>query len=428
MNEQNAKKNESSLTFVDIFAGCGGLSLGLMQSGWKGVFAIEKDSDAFETLKSNLSSGGNFSFDWPENLPHQHQTTSDLLTNHRHILESLKGGIDLLAGGPPCQGFSIAGRRTEADPRNKLFEEYLEVVSVLEPRFLILENVKGFTLPFIKNGSQVANAKPYSVLLREKLEQIGYITFSEVVCLNEFGVPQNRKRFILIAVKQDDSMVKSLRGLSPFHYLNAQRESFLQKKGFPTQQALSVQQAIGDLETQNKKLIDNIDSPVKGFKQIQYTSERYSSKFIELMRQGFSEAPNSLRLAKHRKSTIEKFTKILETCEKGKSITNEDRKRLGIKKFSTTPLCPNCPSVTVTTLPDDMIHYSEPRILTVREMARLQSFPDWFAFQGKYTTGGKRRKQECPRYTQVGNAVPPLFAEALGGTLKDLALREKTNT
>ena len=79
---------------------------------------------------------------------------------------------------------------------------------------------------------------------------------------------------------------------------------------------------------------------------------------------------------------------------------------------------------TVTTLPDDMIHYAEPRILTVRENARLQTFPDWFSFKGKYTTGGHRRKYECPRYTQVGNAVPPLLAEAIGETLLTIDLHE----
>jgi DNA (cytosine-5)-methyltransferase 1 len=84
---------------------------------------------------------------------------------------------------------------------------------------------------------------------------------------------------------------------------------------------------------------------------------------------------------------------------------------------------PNSPAPTLTTLPDDVLHYSEPRILAVRESARLQSFPDWFVFSGKYTTGGPQRTKECPRYTQVGNAVPPLFAGAMGLALKD-ALRE----
>jgi DNA (cytosine-5)-methyltransferase 1 len=83
-------------------------------------------------------------------------------------------------------------------------------------------------------------------------------------------------------------------------------------------------------------------------------------------------------------------------------------------------MSPDLPSPTVTTLPDDIIHYAEPRILTVREHARLQSFPDWFGFEGPYTSGGARRKIACPRYTQVGNAVPPLLAEAIAEMLAGL--------
>jgi len=86
-------------------------------------------------------------------------------------------------------------------------------------------------------------------------------------------------------------------------------------------------------------------------------------------------------------------------------------------KHRTLPMSPIMPAPTLTTLPDDVLHYSEPRILTVREYARLQSFPDWFQFKGKYTTGGDRRKKDCPRYTQVGNAVPPLLAEGVAHAL-----------
>ena len=93
---------------------------------------------------------------------------------------------------------------------------------------------------------------------------------------------------------------------------------------------------------------------------------------------------------------------------------------MGIKKRSTTPLDPDAPSPTITTLPDDLIHYSEPRTMTVREHARIQSFPDWFKFAGHYTTGGDRRKKDCPRFTQVGNAVPPLLARAIGETILNL--------
>jgi DNA (cytosine-5)-methyltransferase 1 len=91
-----------------------------------------------------------------------------------------------------------------------------------------------------------------------------------------------------------------------------------------------------------------------------------------------------------------------------------------MKKQAMTVLSSGHPGSTITTLPDDILHYSEPRILTVRENARLQSFPDWFRFLGKYTSGGKARRLDCPRYSQVGNAVPPLFAEAVGDILQQI--------
>jgi DNA (cytosine-5)-methyltransferase 1 len=118
-----------------------------------------------------------------------------------------------------------------------------------------------------------------------------------------------------------------------------------------------------------------------------------------------------------------RFTDILATCKRGVHLSGDDRERLGIRKRCTLPLDPTKPSHTLTTLPDDIIHYSEPRILNVREYARLQSFPDWFEFKGKYTTGGVRRVRECPRYTQVGNAVPPLLAECIGSLLMQVKKR-----
>jgi DNA (cytosine-5)-methyltransferase 1 len=139
-------------------------------------------------------------------------------------------------------------------------------------------------------------------------------------------------------------------------------------------------------------------------------------------------APNSLRLANHRDEIRERFAKILATCRRGVQLSNADRKRIGIKKHCTVPLDPSKPSHTLTTLPDDILHYSEPRILTVREYARLQSFPDWYEFNGKYTTGGELRIRECPRYTQVGNAVPPFLAECLGVLLSNIAEQLQKST
>jgi DNA (cytosine-5)-methyltransferase 1 len=171
------------------------------------------------------------------------------------------------------------------------------------------------------------------------------------------------------------------------------------------------------LETDGRALVDCADSV--GFKQIAYSAPR--TVYQRLLHGSLNgTAPNSLRLAKHRDEIRERFAEILKTCRRGVQLSKKDRERLGISKHCTVPLDPSKPSHTLTTLPDDILHYSEPRILNVREYARLQSFPDWFEFKGKYTTGGDRRVRECPRYTQVGNAVPPFLAECLGKLLKRL--------
>ncbi len=126
------------------------------------------------------------------------------------------------------------------------------------------------------------------------------------------------------------------------------------------------------------------------------------------------ESMDSTRLARHSEVVRERFEKIISSCRQGVRMNADDRAKFGLLKHRIYPMAPDQPAPTITTLPDDILHYSEPRILSVRECARLQSFPDWFRFQGRYTTGGERRRRDCPRYTQVGNAVPPLFARAMG--------------
>jgi DNA (cytosine-5)-methyltransferase 1 len=421
MSHNIQKPTETSLVFGDVFAGCGGLSLGLINAGWKGLFAIEQNVDAFETLKTNLISDQQKDFDWPQWLPVEPMDATSFINQCGSHLSDLKGKLDLLAGGPPCQGFSMAGRRTHADPRNALTTEYIRIVQQLEPRMLLIENVQGFTLLFKKNGNGKNNDIPYSSQVIDQLELLGYRAFSKIVTLSDYGVPQIRRRFILIAVQKDDPALIKLNGKTPFDLLEANRENFLSSKGLAFDTPISVKEAIGDLEVSKKELIDNDDSPVKGFKQITYNSDSFSSPFIELMRKDFNGSPNSMRLPNHAPATVQQFRRIMETCVLGRTISKEDGKRLGIKKHAIAPLCGTLPSTTVTTLPDDIIHYLEPRILTVRENARLQTFPDWYKFTGNYTTGNSKRKNDCPRYTQVGNAVPPLFAEAIGRVLKELA-------
>jgi DNA (cytosine-5)-methyltransferase 1 len=417
--------DEGSFTFADVFSGCGGLSLGLVNAGWKGCFAIEKNSDAFSTFVGNFVQGGvpGHRFDWPAWLPCAAISATEFLSMHGDCLRAMKGQLTLLAGGPPCQGFSLAGRRTQSDPRNVLTDDYIELVKLLEPRFLLIENVKGFTLPFRKGVDDHHENIPYSLKVTERLKQARYKVYSSVIDLSKFGVPQSRNRFILIAIKEGDAALEMLGNDSPIDFLHSFRKQFLKYKRLPMKKLISARDAIGDLETHGRKLVPCTDSPNKSYVQVDYLEGEFRSPFIKLMRKGVKSAPNSLRLARHAEATVEQFKSIMDTCMQGRTLSKSDRERLGINKHALTPLEASMPSATITTLPDDILHYSEPRILTARENARLQTFPDTFQFHGKYTTGGASRKADCPRYTQIGNAVPPLFAEAVGLVLKRLASR-----
>ena len=413
---------ESRHTFADLFAGCGGLSLGLMAAGWTGLFAIEKDKLAFETLRHNLIDGsGKFRYFWPEWVPKRPKTIGRFINSHYNELRKLKGKIELIAGGPPCQGFSLAGRRKKDDPRNALFRHYVRIVEAVRPKFLLLENVRGIDVEFGKKarGSRRGPGRPalpFSQKIKRTLEALGYKVYPKLVRASEFGVPQSRPRYIMIAIQKE--IVPGEKEFDPFRQLDRIRTRFLKSKGFSTRGPVSVKQAISDLEKRGKRLVECVDSP--GFKQIAYTSPK--TNYQRLLHGSMNgTAPNSLRMANHGSEIRKRFTNILKTCRRGVQLSKEDRERLGLKKHCTVPLDPSRPSHTLTTLPDDILHYSEPRILSVREYARLQSFPDWYAFKGKYTTGGDRRVRECPRYTQVGNAVPPFLAECLGRLIKGLA-------
>ncbi|MFA5968415.1 MAG: DNA cytosine methyltransferase [Sphingomonas sp.] len=409
-----SKTSQSPNTFIDLFSGCGGLSLGLLMAGWNGLFCIEKSEDAFSTFKTNLcEAGGRYEFSWPKWLPCEAMTTSHLLENYRSQLESLKGGVDLIAGGPPCQGFSMAGLRSNDDPRNRLTEEYIEIVRLIEPKYLLLENVRGFQLPFAEDEM------PYSqrvALQLASLGEFGYEVYSEVIDTSKFGVPQMRKRFIMLCIRKDQDSC----GGNPLKILTENIRSFRDRRSINGHK-IGVREAIGDLETFGGTLIDYPDD--QRFKQILYDGSGPLTAFQQLMRAGVTQkfGPDSLRLPNHTPEIVARFSRILEECPRGRSLSPENREKFSTKKQCLTPLHPDMLARTVTTLPDDMIHYGEPRILTVRENARLQTFPDWFSFKGKYTTGGHRRKKECPRYTQVGNAVPPLLAEAIGETLLEIA-------
>lgn len=386
--------------YIDIFSGCGGLSLGLYKAGWRGVFAIEKSPMAFETLRYNLIEEKQH-FNWPIWLPKTNHDINEVLSNYRKELILLRGKVTLVAGGPPCQGFSFAGRRKENDHRNKLVDSYIEFVNLVKPEMLFFENVKGFTVGFKKKNSR---GKAYSSYVIEKLMGIGYDVEAKIVDFSEFGIPQRRKRFILVGMR--NGKAKNF-----FERIILEKFRFLDERELNVN--ITLKEAISDLNRENGEIL----SPLfKDFKEGIYSKPL--SNYQKLLRRGMmNNLPDSHRFAHHNKETEEKFVFILKKCKKNSTIPAEIKEKFKLKKRSVIPLSENDKSPTLTTLPDDYIHYSEPRILTVREYARIQSFDDWFKFRGKYTTGGKLRKVEVPRYTQVGNAIPPLFAELSGQVL-----------
>lgn len=405
-----AEKNKiRKPVFIDVFAGCGGLSLGLLKSGWQGFFAIENDSFAFTTLNRNLvKTENNLRFNWPEWLPITNHEIGNFLETYKDNLLSLRGSIDMLVGGPPCQGFSSAGRRDPKDPRNRLVEQYLELVRIIQPSIVVIENVKGFTSDF-EDDQQPGGRMNYAKWIEQALEK-DYEVHTQLVDSSLFGVPQKRYRYFIIAIRKDKA---SLTEHKPFDILEDLRPGFLKSLGLASI-PVSSKSAISDLEVSRNGT--QISEESLGFDEIKHSKPITS--YQKLMHQNHSGRLSDTRLAKHKTEIIDRFQKIIDICHtSGRlsiNLSKDVKERFGLRKAAIRVLDPDAPSPTITSMPDDLIHYLEPRALTVRETARLQSFPDWFEFHGKYTSGGARRKHEVPRFTQVANAVPPLVAEAIG--------------
>lgn len=401
-------------TVIDLFSGAGGLSLGLYQSGWHGLFAIEKNAFAFETLKYNLIDNKKH-FDWPDWLPMMPHDINEVLKNYSHQLKDLKGIVDLVAGGPPCQGFSMAGKRVKEDIRNQLVFSYIKFIKIVQPKMVLFENVKGFTYAF--NRSKRSDVDSYAHKVISALEGLGYNVKPHVIDFSEYGVPQRRKRFILVGIRKDIGSPDIFEDM-----LQKNRDSFLKKKGIGA--TVSLREAISDLLRSNGTL----PTPDrKGFLSGKYGEEELSN-YERLMRGDYPcehEVPNSHSFARHSTEKLNCYERLLlDYPIRGKRIDGKARDKWGIRQRGITVLDPDAVSPTITGQPDDYLHYSEPRIMTVRECARIQSFPDWYEIKKKYTTGGKMRRIEVPRYSQVGNAIPPLFAEQAGIVLKQILQHE----
>lgn len=402
------------LRSIELFAGCGGLALGMHRAGWDGLFAVERDPMAFETLKANLIDAHApyraFSH-WPNWMPRKNTDLVELLSdgdfcNH---LRGLRGTVDLVAGGPPCQGFSVGGKRDGEDERNSLVYRMLEFVEHVQPRAVLIENVEGIARRFVAKPGTAGTSVAEDVIA--KLEDLGYIASYHLINSADFGVPQARKRVAIIGVL--------LAGMTrdTFHDLTALAiergaKAVRVEHGLSVDSFISVKDAIDDLS--GDQLVPCPDSP--RFKSGTYT--RPKSAYAMLMRQGIPDGavPDSHRMSVHGDG-VRKLYELAHRTQTPGRLSKEFLLQNGTKKDKKVLLDSTAVVATITTHPDEYIHYKHPRNITVREMARLQSFPDLFTFHGRYTINGPRRRFDVARCSQVGNAVPPLMGEGLGRAL-----------
>lgn len=403
------------LRTVDLFAGCGGLTLGLHFSGHKLLFAIEKDPMAFETFHANfLSEDAAYPTrsSWPLWLERRNHDIQELLsdTTIKQRLKSLHGAVDLVCGGPPCQGFSVGGIRDGQDSRNQLPYRYIEFVELVRPPYVLMENVEGMARKFVSKPGHVETA--FVEWIRSRLIELGYDAHYEIIDASEFGVPQVRRRVFLFGVARSICQQTGMSAMDFFDCLREVRIPLRGLLGLPTNRHITVREAIDDLDGEQHAVC--IDSPK--FKAGTYKTAR--SVYAKLMREGIpnSSLPDSHRFSEHTPPILKFYRKVHADKMFGR-LPKSYLIAHGTKKDKKVLIDPKQPASTITTHPDEFIHYRHPRNITVREMARIQSFPDKFVFRGRYTINGPRRKHDVARCSQVGNAVPPLVAQAIGWAL-----------
>lgn len=449
------------MNYIDLFAGCGGLSLGIESAGFNLLFAVEKSPMAAETFYHNFIKNIDTPKEWNQylNKSDEEKLNSKLfvgetlaLLEKPELLEKIKskiGELDLIVGGPPCQGFSLAGRRNPKDHRNILPWQYLEYVDIFKPKAVLMENVLGMRQNFNKH-----NEKSPFKQIKQYLEECEPKYIVQELQLNamHYGVAQHRPRVMLLAIREDIAKNKNLFALEDIW----KSEDFYDNKEIsplcpiPTVEKgkyLTVKDAINDFidgtkskyidELNNKSGFRNIIKNKSNNKTILNQNERKHSDKVTLRFRIYQYlAKNNISTkifnlsseynATNNKVLLEEIESLLINCEyPAKSPDNyllannyeslvEIILELATKKHSQRPLKLDAPSPTVVSIPDDVIHPIYPRAMTVREQARFQSFPDYFEFRSKETTGGEKRKTEVPQYTQVGNAVPPLMAKVIG--------------
>ncbi len=333
---------------VDLFCGCGGLSKGFEMAGFEVEIAIDMWQDAINTYNHNHKKSVGKCMDI-HNLDNEY-------------LETLKEKNEIVGviGGPPCQGYSTVGTRDVNDPRNHLYLEYCRVVEKLSPQFFIIENVKGLV---------TLNKGAFKDDIIERFTKLGYNVQFQVINAADYGIPQNRNRVFFVGIKN---------------------KSF----EFPK---------IKDYKVSTSEAISDLDPQCNSTKYICEPKTEYQ----RLLR-GESESVLNHEPTNHTEQTKE----IIGMIKDGGKISDLPEEYWNVRKYNKAfqRMDSKKPSNTIDTGHRNYFHYSENRVPSVRESARIQSFPDDFEFIGSKTS----------QYKQVGNAVPPLLAYEIAKKLKSL--------
>lgn len=411
------------LTVVDLFAGCGGLSLGLEYAGFTPVFVSEINEDARATYVRNRPS-----HDWLRGNEFITGDVRELIRNSSYSLGLRKrlraahgigdGELDLVVGGPPCQGFSGIGIRRSFPvwkrhiESNYLFDHMAKVIFELRPRVFLFENVRG--LLSARWEPRSPKGEIWETVFNTFSSLPGYQVSAALVHAKDYGVPQNRPRVLLVGVRDD---IWSPEPVSADVRSGGVELGFLPRG---KERAPDLSELLGDLEERvpaNGGALNDYPRPAQSEWQ-----RWFRATPPEGLGAGFA-APflTDHKFSKHSDRVLRKFALMHAN---GGAIplryrTAKFAQRLLPSRWDET----TGPTITATSLPDDFVHYSRPRTLTVREWARLQTFPDWYEFCGKRTTGGRRRAgnpqagenhRDLPKYTQIGNAVAVKLAYEVG--------------
>lgn len=438
---------------MDLFAGCGGLSLGLENAGFTPIFVNELNEDAMATyLRNRHHSLGGLQFSDNANLRchDAHELVKNRLAILKSDLESIPeanitfnnprspkngggGTLDVIAGGPPCQGFSGIGHRRsysvdkEQLPSNLLYVRMAEIIRNLRPRIFLFENVRGL---LNSKWTKCGTDRVWPDVLNEFRNIPGYEVRWKLVYAKHYGIPQNRPRVLMVGLRKD------IANNNPVVDPKADRDDAVKCGFLPHPKSTpppDLVDLLGDLvDPDVMEVLRSGDYPAGIFASSEYRKgpeteiQKKLRRPAPFMPSGAIVELTEQQYSKHKPQIVEKFRHMIES-------NGEIPDHFKTKKFAQRALPERWgafgPTITATSMPDDYVHYSQPRVLTVREWARLQLFPDWYSFSGKRTTGGIRRagnpvagiyEREVPKYTQIGNAVPVGLAESIGIHFKSI--------